>query len=741
HCYANIEDRSLNVCPECEEPCRRGGGWPEDRWLGEVVDGGKYRVERLLGSGGFSNVYRVRHTALEERVFAMKVLNQAAMDNPQCEDLFINESKLLLGFDHPHIVKFHEVGWLEHGPAFALMELLIGKDLHKVLSEEQGPLPAERVARIGAQIASALEAAHERGVLHRDLKPENVLLLSNDEVRVIDFGIAKVLGVGASGGQLSQFIGTPIYMAPEQFDVGSEIDGRLDIYQLGGVLFTLLTCETPYDPRGPDGTLAGVLDIARQQDARADQIGPRPSERIPNLALYAPTLDTLIGEMLSTKPDMRPLSATEVRERLEASLEHIHDAPPSTPRAHTSSPAHDRPTRAFSNHPMPPTPPAEPASAMPGKLGPVDTAFESIPAPLPPPVPSPTPGGDSNPLRLLQERFQAELSTAEGRQRVLYVGLGAIAVLSVLVVTLLLISDRDDNNPLEGTATAIPSTRPSNTNTVGRFVMLEAGLAVLGSPRAEQGREQDEQLTQVPLSYAFTMQAHEVTQDQWKTVMETNPSWFSSCGPDCPVEQVSWFDALSYANALSEKEGLVPCYRLAACDGEPHGGCPTEEPWCQGNHICQNVTFKGVQCEGYRLPTEAEWEYAARAESRKPRYGELDKIGWTWGNSDGTTHPVCQAEPNAWGLCDMIGNVAEWTWDRYGNYPRDDTPDYTGPTEGRFRTTRGCSWNNFTRDCRVAQRHRRDPAERDRVLGFRVVRTLPNDKAAPSAPSDDETSP
>ena len=232
------------------------------------------------------------------------------------------------------------------------------------------------------------------------------------------------------------------------------------------------------------------------------------------------------------------------------------------------------------------------------------------------------------------------------------------------------------------------------------LVRIPAGEFVMGSPNAELNRDSDEGRHRVRITRPFLLARTEVTQAQWRTVMGENPSKFGACGDNCPVENVSWSDAVLFLNRLSDREGLRPCYRI-------WGGDPS---WDR-------------TCVGYRLPTEAEWEYAARAGTTTAYHagdGEdaLGRAGWYIENPGGTTHPVGGKEANAWGLFDVHGNVWEWVWDRYGSYEGDAT-DPIGPRSGAYRVARGGSWGNTARNCRAAARGRSGPGFRNINLGFR----------------------
>ena len=245
-------------------------------------------------------------------------------------------------------------------------------------------------------------------------------------------------------------------------------------------------------------------------------------------------------------------------------------------------------------------------------------------------------------------------------------------------------------------------------------VYIPAGTFTMGSPKSEPKRDNDERQRRVKLSRGFWMLQTEVTQGQFKALLKYNPSTFSSCGDRCPVEQVSWYEALAYANALSKKGGKEECY---SCSGSGKGVKCSVRSKYKGKRY--------YKCSGYRLPTEAEWEYAARAGTSGARYGELNKIAYYRGNSNKTTHEVGKKQANSWGLYDMAGNVWEWCWDWYGKYTGSRVVDPVGASTGSLRVHRGGGWSTSARWTRAASRLRGEPGGRISTLGFRLVRADP----------------
>jgi len=263
---------------------------------------------------------------------------------------------------------------------------------------------------------------------------------------------------------------------------------------------------------------------------------------------------------------------------------------------------------------------------------------------------------------------------------------------------------------------SIACTEVRHIPTVGVYVDVTGMYDVVSVPSGEfvMGSEHhsiDElPIHKVTLDHSFLMMTSEVTQELYASIMQENPSFFNECGLDCPVEKVQWLDAAVFANHLSRQEGREECYQFLG---------RSEVNWVDE-----------YECLGWRLPTEAEWAWAARgaqttAETRFAGSDEVSNVAWYLENSNHTTHPVCQKEKNALGLCDISGNVYEWVWDRMDKYPSEAVLNPVGGDTGSHRLARGGAWNRFVKNIDIRVRKEYSYAFQSNDLGFRLVRTAP----------------
>jgi formylglycine-generating enzyme required for sulfatase activity len=618
-------------------------------------------------------------------------------------------------------------------------------------------MPSAQVERIILQIADALTYLHGRDppIVHRDIKPQNMLVVGNT-IKLGDVGTARALEGG--GRDTSRGLGSLAYTAPERFD--RKIFPASDVYSLGISAYELLTNEWVY-------TGENILGITEAQFVKDHLMSAL------DLKMDLPEKwRHLLGHCLAKEPNDR-WSASEVVEFLSADTPKRTIAPKKEPEPKPIPKT--MPVRSPDLTPQPrqdltPQPPSRHGKGEPD-------------LPLSTGSPLPASGRGARGVRFVLLGIGVVLAAAigigawqlgGGREESSGGNDGAD-------------DDRLDNETSGEVATKAPpgcgptehlsgthccprgeewveardrclcldkalcgsGSRPLfEVKAPGEWLVIRAGSFMMGSPEGEVGRYDNEQQHRVTLTRDFLIQTTEVTQQQWRQLMKNNPSTFTGCGAECPVESVNWFDALAYSNALSRLEGLEECYDLSDCTGQPGQGYE-----CQTSKIRWR---RGLDCEGYRLPTEAEWEYAARAGTKEATYnGNLDRrhlecqrgnkvldaIGWFcgnhevsysgaadcsgWGSRHCGTHPVGEKQSNPWGLYDMFGNVWEWSWDRYAVYPSGDVTDPVQRRAGSDRVVRGGSWYFLARYTRAAARNRHAPGNRSLDLGVRVVRSLP----------------
>lgn len=707
---------------------------------GTMID--KYRVLRHIGEGGMAAVYEVENSQLGNR-FAAKVMSGALQHSRTGVERFLREAGMMASLNHPNIVRVFDVLPFNGIPVI-IMELLRGESLAERV--DRGGRPTQQdLIELATQMLEALRYAHERGIVHRDVKPDNIfceqLADGRQGYRLMDFGIARS-AEDQSLTSTGQFIGTRRYASPEQIQDPRAVDGRSDLFSLGVTLWEVATGIVPwssldsefemmraivhhpayvlpaseFDPRLV-GLVQRLTANAREQrvptaaDALRLLVEPSPSANRP---ARIPT-----GTVIEADRLFRPESAVG-RQSTVMEEGYAKSTKSSGPPTDSDDTGADLGNQIASRKWRGVLLLGVPLLAFglvvwwltPGRSGPAAT--DTTPAPLEndgaatieSPRPAPPPAVVNIPQPATPVAVPVEPPT--GPPPTPAPGSDSVAPASARPVPYVL---------FEGMAGQM------------NFSRIPAGSFRQGIP----GETDLHRTYWATISHDFLMGRTEVTQAQWAFLAEgNNPSEFWMCGEDCPVENVDWYSTLAFANRLSDHLSLPPCYGLF-----PAGCADSVSDWADGETGCTGATFVGPGCLGYRLPTESEWEYAARAGTTTAySWGDSpDAIGmyaWYRANSNEQTHPVSMLRSNAYGLYDMSGNVYEWCWDWAGTsdsagllYPAVSATDYTGPSHGARRALRGGSWNYGEDPQRVGYRSHNVPNYRRERVGFRLVRTLP----------------
>ncbi|HRW64721.1 MAG TPA: bifunctional serine/threonine-protein kinase/formylglycine-generating enzyme family protein [Candidatus Competibacter sp.] len=698
---------------------------------------GKYRIGRVLGEGGFGVVYAGWVHGLE-RTVAIKEFFPAT-DNPlarrqgltvtarpryQAEfadwkQQFLREAQLLAQFSHPRIVQVHDI-LEEHNTIYLIMERLEGQTLSDALGglEQRGEelaaghaLPPEQAAPLLHAALEALDILHGHAppVIHRDLTPHNLFLVDGriDRLKVLDFGLARLGTRTQSIASIAAKVGNPGFAAPEQLGLyPGAIGPATDFYTLGATLYTALT---------------GVAPPNAQQRCDGGRLLPPP----PLPPHLDPALAQIIRACLEISPQRRPQSVAEIRQRLAAGT----IIPPSEPEPEPEPPPRPEPTPAVTLTPHSPGSRWRRGLILGTVLGAGGLAFALWQAgQSPPPAGSSAPAAPSspvvNPPPPVEPRAYLTVRATPASAQIRIMNIGPAYRDGIELIP----GDFDIEVSAPGYQTSrawytlaagareIAVVLPANS--VAGMTRITGGCFQMGSPESEEGRDGDEQPHRVCVN-DFEIGQREVTVGAFRRFVEAtnyrtdaeksekgcyawsdskwqlkadlnwrNPGFKQS--DDHPVVCVSGNDALAYTDWLSEQTG-----------------------------------------QPYRLPTEAEWEYAARA-GTSTAYWWGDDIGRNRANCNGCgsrwdnrqTAPVGSFDPNPWKLYDTAGNVWEWTCSLYhekydGAETKCTTKDTIGP-----RSFRGGSWGDGPVGVRSAGRFWNTPTNRNDTTGFRLARSL-----------------
>jgi len=716
-----------------------------------------YIVDGLIGRGGMGSVYLATHVHLKRKA-ALKVLLEQFSENESIKERFVNEASLLHDLQHKNIVQQREF-FEENGRLILVMEYVDGLALDKMISD-MGPIPWERALPLFIQMLNGISYAHSKNIIHRDIKPANILISKDGLVKVTDLGIAKFAGkqgLTRTGAQL----GTLYYESPEQIQGAKGVSYLSDIYSLGMTLYQMIAGRLPFDTDNDVSEFTVMNAIVH----RKDNLDPR--EYYPHIPEW---LVKIVQKSTHLDPAKRFQSCDEFRDSLvkfanltETQTKFWAVRVASSIATSTKIGSSENPDRLPTSASIIRCPECD------SKINDGMILCSACGADLQKDCPScrnkikwyqmfcPSCGYDfsdkphsqgvgnailqNNPkeydrvqTRNLNNRNQHNQSSINkekitppiqtfGRTTGVSFKIKLVIATAVIVALVWIISSLSGNaasDSPESVADAVVLNTVADDTTAGsieesfsvgmEFITVPSGNFLMGSPSSETERDSDESQHRVYVE-SFELMTTEVTQSMWESVMGldigeqrqyADPSWsLAGEGSNYPVYYVSWYECQEFINRLND------------LDSE----------------------------HDYRLPSEAEWEYAYRAgttsrffwghsdsESVMKEYcwyeSNADQEKWTSPHAYSSgTQPVATKSPNSWGFFDMSGNVYEWCEDVYvSDYfqcPTDGTA-YIG--SGTQRINRGGGWVSRTKFCRSSFRNNDTPDYRSNCIGFRVVR-------------------
>lgn len=706
--------------------------------LGEVI-AGKYRLDAVVGRGGMGTVYRASHVELP-RVYALKLIRRERGSDALAIERFRREAQQAAATRHPGIVEVIDFGTTNEGDAYMVMELLEGRGCDELVS--RGPLDLGLTVDIAIGALDALAAAHERGLVHRDIKPENLFVVTGadgeERVKVLDFGIAKILAQApetpssSAGARLTGegvFIGTPVYVSLEQVRDSGEVDTRADIYAVGATLYHLLTGTVPVEGSTLQAVMARILEGRVERDPR------RLRADVPDW------LAEIVMRAMARLPNQRYASAAEMRDALAARRPEL-----------LGSDRRQGPREIEGTSSEPPSSGARAAELGSTVIEDLSTSDTIDMSPSTSERAART-AIDTDPPPDVEKSLTAR-ELDQQRQRRQLRALGVVAALATGAALALWIYW-----PVATSETSLPTT-------IAPRVSASATTSAAGTPpmRAPVG-------TVFIEGGAFTMGSHEaeiatartkcsesgIDEDTCNKIERERPAREVRLSPYfIDVDEIDnarfarWLQGLGKLRTRPDGEAKMVFLdstplvlideRLAGIEAAAGGfrAVPGQE-----STPVRYVTWHGARkfCEdhGRRLPTEAEWERAARGRERRT---------FPWGEESPSCEAVvfarseqlaCAAMPvgpapvgsargdvTSDGVRDLGGNVREWALDRMVAYPDCDGPcidpgRHDATREASVRVIRGGGWAQPSFLSRAARRAGDEPGWADASVGFRCV--------------------
>ena len=689
-------------------PAAQGGGDDEDTepvpdlsFLqpstkpGSIGRLGHYEILEMLGQGAFGIVFKAFDEKLHRQVAIKAISPQLAATSPP-RKRFLREARSVAAIRHENVVQVYSVE--EQPLPYLVMEYVDGRTLQEKL-DAGGPLEAPEILHLGRQMANGLAAAHDKGLIHRDIKPGNILLEAGAEqkVKITDFGLARAAD-DATMTRTGTIAGTPMYMAPEQA-LGETLDHRADLFSLGSVLYQMASGRPPF--RGS----TAVAVLKRVTDER-----PRPIQDI--LSDVPDWLCAIIEKLHAKNPDERFQTAKEVADlfarcqnelqlngkvtAVSVSGRENYAAKESSAVAETTD--RREPATARSFRPLI----LAVAAVLLLFVGLTVTELTGITSVIRKSgSPGPTVAGGSS-------QSDTEGTSLESAKSTGWRGWPADAPKPAIAPF-----NAEQAKKHQEAWAAYLKVPVEYTNSIGvKLRLIPPGEFTMGMTKAEAdaivlrsgNHKYWKSMTptsapehHVRLTQAYYLATCEVTQEQYEKVMGVNPSYFSAGGEgkakvagqetkQHPADRVSFVDAAEFCIELSRQERLQPVYVSAF----------------------NAITL--IPGDGYRLPTEAEWEFACRGGTNTAWFhGEqestFETVAWFGDNSGGMTHPVGQLKSNPFGLYDVHGNVCEWCQDwydpqAYAQRGAGPIVDPHGPDAGAARVHRGGNWGGGAPFCR-----------------------------------------